>query len=634
MPSEFSSGKEIDGFRILGVVGRGGMGIVYKAEDISLSRAVALKMIDPSLAGNESFLRRFRAEARALARIDSPHIVGVHALRQTDSGLFIVMEFVEGGTLADLIERGPVDWREAIPIIKQMLQAFEHAHSVGVIHRDIKPRNIMLTPDHTVKVTDFGLAKVRKAGVETTVTQGIAGTLYYMSPEQARGLEDLDHRSDLYSLGMTVYEMLAGKVPFDKQSGEYAVLKAIVEQPLPPPEKFVPKIPKALSQIVMKSLEKDPGRRFQHAQEMLEAVEVLDRGGSRGAKVSPTKPKKIRSSNTTPWWSVASLRYGVIGVLAVLLVLVAGYFVISAGSAGPVESEGGTMSLITQPSGATVYLNDKPVGETPLDGIELPGEVVSLRVAKDGYRSIDTTFFAERGEPLSMNLQLATVNFAPQTASILITSVPAGADIWIDNVLVGKTPFSADTIQAGVISVDVKKNGYRPWSRAMMPVESGQDYTLQATLQSTTPPRSLNGTLDLSAEPAGTALTVDGRAMNASGTRKISAGPHHLTCGDTPFQADTTVTVRAGTTQRVVCYAESTVNITTAVSSGPAPWASVWINGENAGQSPRSMKMRPGRYQVSLRREGFNILDPEKTIEIRPVFAKKIYRLVFRIQKQ
>ena len=150
-------GQEIDGYKIRGVLGRGGMGVVYEAEDVALSRAVALKAINPGLTEDAQFIRRFQTEARVLAKVNSPYIVGVHALRQTDLGLFIVMEFVEGGTLADRLDEGLMPLAEALKIIRQMILAFEHAHKAGVIHRDIKPANIMLTTGGVVKVTDFGL---------------------------------------------------------------------------------------------------------------------------------------------------------------------------------------------------------------------------------------------------------------------------------------------------------------------------------------------------------------------------------------------------------------------------------------------------------------------------------------------
>jgi len=165
-------GKEIDGYRIEGILGRGGMGIVYQAEDLTLGRKVALKVIAPELSEDETFLKRFRREARALAQLYHPHIVLIFALRQADLGLYIAMEYVEGQTLADHLEtHSPIAWPQALPLIKELLSALDYAHERGIIHRDLKPRNIMLTQQGEVKVMDFGLAKMLGQGTgETTVT--------------------------------------------------------------------------------------------------------------------------------------------------------------------------------------------------------------------------------------------------------------------------------------------------------------------------------------------------------------------------------------------------------------------------------------------------------------------------------
>jgi serine/threonine-protein kinase len=191
-------GQEVDGYRILEVLGQGGMGVVYKAKNMSLNRMEALKVIAPLLVQDAQFLRRFKREAQALARIHHPNIVTVYTLRHAEVGYYLTMEYVEGHTLADrLVEGRGMDWREALPIVKQLLAAFDFAHRRGIIHRDIKPRNIMLTSEQVVKVMDFGLAKFYQQH-DVTRTQGVSGTLCYMSPEQVKGHQNLDQRSDIF----------------------------------------------------------------------------------------------------------------------------------------------------------------------------------------------------------------------------------------------------------------------------------------------------------------------------------------------------------------------------------------------------------------------------------------------------
>lgn len=265
-------GREIDSYKILEVLGRGGMGVVYKAVDTTLDREVAVKMMDVLIATDPNFLKRFQSEAKALAKLQNPNIVSIFALRQTDFGVCIVMEYVKGKTLADVLKQSvllPIP--RVIHIFRQLLTALDHAHKGGVIHRDIKPGNVMLADGDVVKVTDFGLAKIQKGAV-STMTMGTAGTLYYMSPEQIRGLGQVDHRGDIYSAGMALYECLTGRVPFKNEDSDFAVAQMIVEGRIPTPDKFNASLPKDLVRIVMKSIDKDPGKRYQNAAEMAAAL--------------------------------------------------------------------------------------------------------------------------------------------------------------------------------------------------------------------------------------------------------------------------------------------------------------------------------------------------------------------------
>lgn len=283
-------GQEVDGFRIEKVLGRGGMGIVYKAEEVMLGRAVALKVIDPELVRNEEITRRFQAEARVLAQLSHANIVLAYALRKTNFGLYIVMEYVEGESLAGVLRRsGPMRWSEAKPLVRQMLSAFAYAHEHGVIHRDIKPNNIMLTPERQIKIMDFGLAKVLRedgGGMTRTMTRG--GTLYYMSPEQVKSLKHVDHRTDLYSLGMTIYQMLAGRLPFNKKDSEFTILKTIVEATFPPPVSPHGTMPPGVSDVIMQALAKNPDDRFSDAHAMLRAFEQPERAPK--PRPAPTPP--------------------------------------------------------------------------------------------------------------------------------------------------------------------------------------------------------------------------------------------------------------------------------------------------------------------------------------------------------
>lgn len=318
-------GRTVDGYRILEVLGRGGMGVVYKAEDVALGREVAVKRIDPAFARDPSFLRRFRSEARALARIHSPHIVQIHALRETEIGHIIVMEYVDGGTVKDRIGGKPMPPAAIIRCMNQTLTALEHAHRAGVIHRDIKPHNLLLahsdrTEDGQVKVTDFGLAKINQSGDRSrTVTRGVYGTLHYMSPEQVEGLGQVDARSDLYAVGMTMYEMVAGRLPFDEESSEYTIMRMIVEEELPALDQFAPDVPPPLRDVVARALKKAPADRYQSAAEMRNALADVD--APPPSRASAFAAKSAASSHR-PW-----MQRGLVGagILALLLLAYAGW---------------------------------------------------------------------------------------------------------------------------------------------------------------------------------------------------------------------------------------------------------------------------------------------------------------------
>lgn len=295
-------GQEIDGYRILEVLGQGGMGVVYKAKNMSLDRVEALKVIAPSLVQDQQLLRRFKREARALARTHHPNIVTVYTLRHAEIGYYLTMEFVEGPTLADrLVEGRGMDWREALPIVKQLLAAFDFAHARGIIHRDIKPRNIMLTSDQVVKVMDFGLAKFYQQH-DVTRTQGVSGTLCYMSPEQIKGHADLDQRSDIFSLGMTLYEVLSGQLPFDKDDSQFNIQRAIVEGNFPAPHRLKEGLPTRLSSVIMKAVHKEPEQRYQYASEMLEAIEAFE--------AAMREPGEVDSADSTRVVALEAARRG------------------------------------------------------------------------------------------------------------------------------------------------------------------------------------------------------------------------------------------------------------------------------------------------------------------------------------
>ncbi|MFN8012487.1 MAG: protein kinase [Holophagaceae bacterium] len=271
-------GQVVSHYRILEQLGEGGMGVVYKAEDLRLGRKVALKFLPAQATRAEEARERFLQEARHASSLDHPNIAAIHAIEEgPDGGLFIVMALVEGRSLRDRLRRGPLPWTLALPILEQVLAALAHAHARGLVHRDIKPANIMLGPRDEVKVVDFGLAKA--IGSEGLTRTGVVmGTVQYLSPEQVGG-KPVDPRSDLWAAGMVLHEMLTGHAAF-RGDGLEATFAAILHGDFVPPSAEVPGIPPALDFIVARALERDPRLRYPTAERFLQDLKDLEGGAT------------------------------------------------------------------------------------------------------------------------------------------------------------------------------------------------------------------------------------------------------------------------------------------------------------------------------------------------------------------
>ncbi len=256
-------------YQIVERIGVGGMAEVYRAQDSVLGRTVAVKVMLPQYAEDPSFAARFRQEAASAANLSSPYIVNVYDWGQDSGTYYIVMEYVRGSDLKTAIkQRGPINQRKVAEIGSQVCQALSVAHNMDIIHRDIKPQNIMVQPDGNVKVMDFGIARAKNSDAEKT--SAVLGTAHYISPEQAQG-KDLSSTSDIYSLGIVLYESVTGQLPFDGPDAVSVAMKQVQEAPVAPSQ-IKPDIDPSLEAIIMKAIEKDPANRFQTAQEMRGAL--------------------------------------------------------------------------------------------------------------------------------------------------------------------------------------------------------------------------------------------------------------------------------------------------------------------------------------------------------------------------
>ncbi|MGD1018713.1 MAG: protein kinase [Verrucomicrobiia bacterium] len=305
-PSPIDLARFFPELEILGLVGRGGMGVVYKARQKRLDRLVALKILPPNVSRDPAFSERFTREAKALARLTHPNIVSVHDFGQTDGLFYFVMEFVDGMNLRQLLDTGKIAPKEALAIVPQICDALQYAHDKGIVHRDIKPENILIDKSGVVKIADFGLAKL--VGLEAkdltiTSARDVIGTPLYMAPEQIEHPQDVDHRADIYSLGVVFYQMLTGELPI----GRFA-----------PPSKKV-RVDVRLDEVVLHALEKEPQRRYQQASQVKTAVETIN--GTPTQLVAPTAGRPLSSTGIITAPAVALMVAGLWKLFSVFVAL-------------------------------------------------------------------------------------------------------------------------------------------------------------------------------------------------------------------------------------------------------------------------------------------------------------------------
>jgi eukaryotic-like serine/threonine-protein kinase len=412
MSDDFVPGQRIGDYEVLGVLGAGGMGKVYKVRNVISDRVEAMKVLLANLAMQKELADRFLREIKLLASLDHPNIAALNTALTMENQLVMMMEYVDGVTLASRLQQGPIAPADAVNYSAQLLSALSYAHKLNVIHRDVKPGNMMLTPQGVVKLMDFGIARPNnEAGM--TVTGTTLGSLNYMSPEQVRG-EPVDQRSDLYSMGVSLYEMVTGQLPFRGHSN-YSVMSAHLQEQPQPPIVVRPDLPKGLSDIILMAMAKDPRDRFQTAEAFSNAlkssglsiagagivspvpgtIRVPQGAGAAPVPVQATIPMAAAAASAAP--AAQNSRRGVYMALGGLIVLAilfaAGYFVpriikahASAGSAAT--------QPVTQPADAPVDISAPPPDAVP--AAPAPAAVTPAPVAQEDPAVAKAKMEAER----------------------------------------------------------------------------------------------------------------------------------------------------------------------------------------------------------------------------------------------
>jgi tetratricopeptide (TPR) repeat protein/predicted Ser/Thr protein kinase len=301
----FVVGENVGPYRITKQLGVGGMATVWKAYHPALDRYVAIKVLHPSFKEDPQFTARFQREAKIVAKLTHPHIVPIYDFSEHEGMAYLVMRYIDGRTLKAILKEGPLPLDRVMGILEPAGQALAYAHDQGVLHRDIKPSNFILSSEGEVFLTDFGLARMAETGDSTLSRDMLVGTPQYISPEQARG-ERLDARTDIYSLGVVLFEMLTGKVPYDADT-PYAVIHDHIFSPLPLPTEFKPDVPGPVERVVLKALAKDRNDRFENVREMVSALQEALAGEPVPVEAPPLLPEESSEEAVPPAETVEEL---------------------------------------------------------------------------------------------------------------------------------------------------------------------------------------------------------------------------------------------------------------------------------------------------------------------------------------
>lgn len=580
-------------YEIVKELGRGGMGIVLMGRDPHLERMVALKIIKIDESGdgmgNKELIDRFYIEAKAAGKINHPNIVTVYDVGEAEGKKFIAMEFVEGRTLADIIAKdGPLPLSRTAKFIHQIADGLAYAHDSGIVHRDIKPGNILVTADDKVKISDFGLARLQSSG-SVTQTGHAVGSPSYMSPEQVQGMT-VDGRSDMFSLGVLFYELLTQRRPFEGESLTTVIFKIIKDTPIAP-SKLNKAVPTAIDDIIAKMTAKDPNFRYPSCADVAKAmlpfitdqssfpltssdtvrtvsfsskdVEAVKKGGG-----MDTPPKSRKAAGKPIGALIAGLALFVAAIIGGIVFFKPG-------------------STIQEPRIATETSTPKPMA---VEEKEEPKPTPAPR--EDEKPSPPATAVTE---PAKQDKPVSKPSTAPERnlGTLTVITSPSGAQVKIDGKEKGKTPLTITDAQPGERKVEVSRAGHATATKTVT-VKANESAMLEITLA------QKMGKLHVEA-PENAAVFFDGtRVGTGSVTKELSDGDVKISVEKEGFSTFThTATVKTGeavnVTARLHPLGKGSINVTA------IPWANVYINGKEMGVTPKVIRDLPeGKVEVKL----------------------------------
>lgn len=404
-------------YQIIDELGKGSMGVVYKAHDPQIDRIVALKVLRQDRMANTDFVQRFMKEAKAIGRLSHPNIVTVYDVGQDNDSIYIAMEFLEGSALSEIIKSGPMSCEQVVAIGIQVADALNYAYRKGIVHRDVKPTNIIVTPEGQAKLTDFGIARIEDPLAQQQTQIGeILGTPAYMSPEQVKG-QQIDNRSDLFSLGIILYELCTGKRPFTGDS-MMAIFRQIMETEPPDPATVTPALHPALAATVMRSIRKKPDDRYQTGQELAEA---LKKCLAPEVAETPAPQAERRAAKSKP------VGLYLVSLALLLGVIIGGVYLFLSGhttappdqTATKTENLGRSavpampvsLNIASTPAGARIFLNGAFRGTTP-SVLKLPLGKYEVRLSLQGYYDWEAQLQLDKKGETPLSVELLSMNDA------------------------------------------------------------------------------------------------------------------------------------------------------------------------------------------------------------------------------